>query len=249
MCDTLGWFRAAHFYRTIAVQDMIQVRVKLFGPAADAVGCSELEYALTPPATLAGLLELMSAKYPALGGRATSLRFAVNEAYAEPGAPLADGDEVAVIPPVSGGDWDPVVLTTDPIDTPALARLVADRSCGAVVTFQGVVRAEGPPANPLLALEYSAYEPMALRQMILIREQALEKFAIWEAALAHRLGRLAVGETSVAVVVAAPHRGDAFTACRWIIDTLKLDVPIWKKEVWTQGEATWADPETSSKSQ
>lgn len=231
------------------MRNMIHVKVRLFGPAADTVGGSELEYVLAPPATLGDLVELLFLRHPALGERAASLRFAVNEAYADPCTPLADGDEVAVIPPVSGGDWDPVVLTLEPIDTRALARLVADRSCGAVVTFEGVVRADGSSANPLSALEYSAHESMGLRQMIAIREQAIERFDIWEAVLAHRLGQLAVGEVSVAIVVSAPHRGAAFAACQWIIDAVKRDVPIWKKEIWTQGEATWADPALGKTSQ
>jgi len=110
------------------------------------------------------------------------------------------------------------------------------------VTFEGIVRAEGPAENPLAALEYSAYHSMALRLMNQIRAEALDRFEIEEAAMAHRTGRMSVGETSVVIAVSAPHRADAFEACRWIIDAVKIDVPIWKKEIWSRGESKWVDP-------
>jgi molybdopterin synthase catalytic subunit len=137
---------------------------------------------------------------------------------------------------------DPVELTRSAIDVTALIARVQDPACGGVVTFEGRVRAEGTADNPLVALEYSAYEDMALRQMRRLRDETLRRFAVRRVAIVHRLGRMEVGEVSVVIVVAAPHRADAFEACRWTIDELKRDVPIWKKEIWTRGETTWVDP-------
>lgn len=137
---------------------------------------------------------------------------------------------------------DPVELTRSPIDVAGLIARMQDSACGGVVTFEGRVRAEGTADNPLVALEYSAYEEMALRQMQRLREEARRRFAVRRVAIVHRLGRMEVGEVSVVIVVAAPHRADAFEACRWTIDELKRDVPIWKKEIWAGGGTTWVDP-------
>lgn len=271
------------------MQGMIHVVVRLFGPAADAVGAAQVEYALAAPAVLGNLVDLLMARYPKLAAGAGSLRYAVNEEYAEADAPLADGDEVAVIPPVGGGSGpfeapsrpegknapmpfsagervaspeppvggeragppaavgrrgqEPLVeVTTGAISAAAVSARAARPGCGAVVTFEGVVRPEGEADNPLVALEYSAHERMAVRVLGRIRAEALERFGVEQAAVVHRTGRLAVGEVAVVVAVAAGHRGEAFEACRWIIDALKIDVPIWKKEIWSRGESTWVDP-------
>lgn len=225
-----------------AMADMLRIIVRPFGPATDVLGSEPIEYALMPPATLGLLVELLVARHPGLRAFEGRLRFAVNEEYAGFDTVLREGDEVAVIPPVAGGGEEPVLLTDAPIDVAALARAVAGPACGAVVTFEGVVRAEGSPDNPLVALSYSAHPSMAVRQMRRLRKQARERFEIHDVAIAHRVGRLEIGEASVVVVVSAGHRGAAFDACRWVIDTLKQDVPIWKQEIWTQGEPTWVDP-------
>lgn len=222
--------------------DMIHVTVLLFGPAADAVGETQVEYAVGAPATVGSLVELMSARHPKLAARAASLRFAVNGEYADARTPLPDGAEVAVIPPVAGGAPTNVDLVEEPIDVRALVARVGGLEAGAVVIFEGTVRAEGPADNPLVALEYTAYDAMALRLLERLRDEALGRFEISAAAIVHRLGRLAVGEASVAIVVAAPHRAAAFEACQWLIDALKRDVPIWKKEIWSRGESTWVEP-------
>ena len=216
--------------------DLIDVRVRLFGPVQDIVGRDTLEYAVAQPATLGAVVEMLLASYPQLS--TARLRFAVNEEYAEMATPLNAGDEIAVIPPVAGGQ-NTVRLTHEKLDGGAIANSLADPACGAVITFEGIVRQDGPADNSLIALEYSAYESMALQQMRSLREEALKQFAIRDAAIVHRLGRMAIGETSVVIVVSAPHRKDAFEACRWLIEMLKRDVPIWKKEIWSQGEATW----------
>jgi molybdopterin synthase catalytic subunit len=134
-----------------------------------------------------------------------------------------------------------VRLTRETIDLLDLVGRVRSPEAGAICTFQGPVRAERPE-NPLLALEYSAYEEMALREMEKVRSEAMRRFPVTEVAIVHRLGRLEIGEVSVAIVVSAPHREAAFAACRYAIDELKQSVPIWKKEIWTTGETTWVDP-------
>lgn len=221
---------------------MIQVTVRLLGPAVEWVGDEVLSYHLMPPAQLATLIELLHIKYPRLAQRAAFLRYAVNNEYATPDHALADGDEVGIIPPVAGGSADLVRLTHACISVAELAPLVTTSACGGVVTFEGIVREETQADRPLVALEYSAYDAMAIKLMNALRDGARTRFAIHDAAIAHRLGRLEIGECSVAIVVVAAHRGDAFDACRWLIDTLKKDVPIWKKEIWSAGSPTWVDP-------
>ena len=135
-------------------------------------------------------------------------------------------------------------LTHDCIAAAELVSLVAHAGCGGIVSFEGIVRAEKSTSGSLEALEYSAYDEMALRWLDRIRAESLAKFEIHEAAIAHRLGRLAIGECSVAIVVAAAHRAAAFEACRHIIESIKKDVPIWKKELWSGGETRWTEPPT-----
>jgi molybdopterin synthase catalytic subunit len=166
---------------------------------------------------------------------------AVNEEYAKAGQVLEDGDEVAILPPVSGGAAEMVALVREAIDAEGVVRAIKAGADGAVCVFDGIVR-DNTRGRRTLHLDYEAYEEMALRQMRLLRSEAIEHFGVREVAIVHRLGRLVVGETSVLIVVASAHRGAAFEACRWVIDTLKKTVPIWKKEQFVDG-AVWADGE------
>jgi molybdopterin synthase catalytic subunit len=138
-----------------------------------------------------------------------------------------------------------VRLSREPIDLAALLPAASSPEAGAVAVFLGAVRAEGD-RDPLVALEYTAYEEMALREMERLREETIERFAITNLHLVHRLGRIAIGEISVAIVASAPHRGEAFAACRHAIDTLKSRVPIWKKEIRRSGESAWVEPNRSA---
>jgi len=141
---------------------------------------------------------------------------------------------------MSGSVPTPILLTREPISARALADAIRDGDAGAIATFEGTVRAERRDDGvELAALDYSAHEPMAVEQMNQLRERAQKQFEISHVAIAHRLGRLGIGEVSVAVAVAAPHRASAFEACRWIIDTLKVDVPIWKRDLWADGREEW----------
>jgi molybdopterin synthase catalytic subunit/molybdopterin converting factor small subunit len=173
-----------------------------------------------------------------------SAAIAVNQHYSARTHTLQDGDEVAILPPVSGGAaaGNPLVaLVRERIDTAAIERAIKSGADGAVCVFDGIVR-DNSRGRSTLHLDYEAYEEMALQQMHLLRSEAMEHFGVREVAIVHRLGRLVVGETSVFIAVASAHRGAAFDACRWVIDTLKKTVPIWKKEQFNDG-AAWADGE------
>lgn len=137
-----------------------------------------------------------------------------------------------------------ILLTREPIASNALAMLLRRPDAGAIAGFEGTVRAERrADGATLVALDYSAHEPMAVEQLSLLRERAMKEFTILDAAIAHRLGRLSLGEISVAVAVVSGHRAAAFEACRWLIDTLKADVPIWKKDIWADGREGWTSAE------
>jgi MoaE-MoaD fusion protein len=175
----------------------------------------------------------------------SSLAIAVNQCYAPHGCLLRDGDEVALLPPVSGGSepaFAPTVaLVTEPIDATALVEKIKQGEDGAVVVFDGIVR-NNTRGRRTLHLVYEAYEAMALRQMQSLAHEAIAAHSVRDVSIVHRLGKLAVGETSVLIVVSSAHRAQAFAACRWLIDTLKQTVPIWKKEFFEDG-AVWADGE------
>ncbi len=181
-----------------------------------------------------------------------SAAVAVNQEYAGGGVVLAEGDEVAILPPVSGGaaasNVDPhsqkpelVAIVRERIATETILEAVKAGGDGAVCLFDGIVR-DNTRGRRTLHLEYEAYEAMALKGMHGLRAEAIERFKVREVAVVHRLGRLAVGETSVLIAVASAHRGAAFDACRWVIDTLKKTVPIWKREQFADG-AVWTDGE------
>jgi molybdopterin synthase catalytic subunit len=166
---------------------------------------------------------------------------AVNQEYAAPDQILSDGDEVAILPPVSGGAEVLVQIVREPIQTEKIVSAIKSGGDGAVCVFDGIVR-DNTRGRATLHLDYEAYEEMALRQMHMLREEAIARFGVREIAIVHRLGRLFVGETSVLIAVASGHRGAAFDACRYVIDTLKKTVPIWKREQFADG-AVWADGE------
>ncbi len=198
--------------------------------------------------SVAGLLSKLCAEGIIAETALRSVAIAVNHAYASLDQILKDGDEVAILPPVSGGSnsADPehselVALVREPIDAAAIERAIKAGSDGAVCIFDGIVR-DNTRGRQTLHLDYEAYAEMALNQMRLLRSEAIEHYGVREVAIVHRLGRLAVGETSIFIAVSSAHRGAAFEACRWVIDTLKKTVPIWKKEQFVDG-AVWADGE------
>ncbi len=202
------------------------------------------------------LFALLQQRFPKLDAFRGSVALAVNLEYSDGKTVLRDNDEVALIPPVSGGATTDKPLTaevalpllsehaqvvSEPIQTAPILAAIKRPEDGAVAVFDGIVR-DNSRGRRTLYLDYSAYEPMALRQMEQLAQQALSRFAIREVRLVHRLGCLQIGESSVYIAVAAAHRAAAFDACRWLIDTLKTTVPIWKKEYFQDG-AVWADGE------
>jgi molybdopterin synthase catalytic subunit len=219
----------------------IRVRLLSFGPLKAVFGPEGTGREIPAGLTLADLLAQLTAEKLLDPAALASAAIAVNHEYATPDRPLVDGDEIAILPPVSGGAPELVALTRDPIDTPAILAAIKSGPDGAVCLFDGIVR-DNTRGRQTLHLDYEAYEEMALRQLHLLRAEALKLYAVREVAILHRLGRLLVGETSVLIVVASAHRGAAFDACRFVIDTLKKTVPIWKREQFADG-ALWADGE------
>jgi len=220
----------------------MHVRVLFFGVLKDLAGKSSDQLELPETAAVRDVLAHYESQFPRLKESLASLAVAVNQQYAGVETGLKSGDEVALLPPVSGGSGTRhASIVREPIDTQGVLSRIKDGADGAAVVFDGVVRNQTRGRNTLY-LDYEAYEEMALQQMESLAELALKQFQVREVALVHRLGRLEIGETSVLIVVASPHRAAAFDACRWLIDTLKRTVPIWKKEYFEDG-AVWADGE------
>ena len=167
-----------------------------------------------------------------LGDEPPGLLYAVNKAYAKSSQPLSDGDEVALIPPVSGVAFR---LTQGPVNLTSVVVEVVDEQAGAIATFLGTVRARSR-GRDVIALEYEAYEEMAEEVMVGIADELQKRYKLCKVAMSHRLGRVEVGETSVAIAVSAPHRQDALAACADAIEALKSEVPLWKKELYEGGE-------------
>lgn len=221
----------------------MHVRVLLFGVLKDLFpeGIESVE--VPAGATVATLLDHFRTLAPQQQALWASLAVAVNQQYAGLTQPLMDGDEVALLPPVSGGSSHAshVALMLEPIRPELLIRVLKQGEDGAVVTFDGIVRSNSRGRRTQY-LVYEAYEEMALKLMQSLAQEAQTRFAIRDVLLVHRLGKLEVGETSVLIAVASAHRAAAFDACRWLIDTLKTMVTIWKKEHFEDG-AVWADGE------
>ena len=222
---------------------MIIIRVLLFGAARDVLPekSSPLTLALNEPPTVASAFQQLVAKYPDLERFGRSLLFAVNQEYATPETELKENDELAIFPPVSGGNQDFFELTTEPIDVGSVPRRVVLPECGATVTLDGFAR-EWTKGRRTKYLVYEAYDPMAVSEMQRLGAEAHKRFDIAHIGIMHRTGRLEIGETSVVISVSAPHRKAAFEACEWAIRELKRTVPIWKKEVYEDGEE-WVKPQ------
>jgi molybdopterin converting factor subunit 1 len=228
----------------------VSIRVLFFGAARDVVNANHLELSLDAPATVSSAFQNLIARFAPLERFGRSLLFAVNQEYATPDTLLKENDELAVFPPVSGGSCDYrcpndfFELTTEPIDVGQVARRVVLPECGATVTLDGYAR-EWTKGKRTLYLVYEAYDSMALSEMERLGAEAHKQFEIAHLGIVHRTGRLEIGETSVVIAASAPHRKAAFEACEWAIKELKRTVPIWKKEVYENGEE-WVDPRQSA---
>ena len=223
------------------------MRVLLFARLRELAGVAGLDLQLPAGTTAAGVYSELARLHPGLNADPGGIRVAVNQEFSEWSAVLGDGDEVAFIPPVSGGGGGPLIeLTADVLDPRRLEAAVSHAGAGAICTFTGVVR-DNARGEAVTHLQYEAYAGMAQRQMEAIAAEIAEQWPDARVAMAHRTGRLEIGEASVVVSVSCPHRGEAIAACKWGIDRLKESVPIWKKEFAASG-AVWiegADPKKS----
>lgn len=227
----------------------MQVLVRFFAGHRDIVGQAEQTYQLPEGATVGTLWEELVSAHPRLKGFQGSLLYAVNEDFSSPETELHDGDEVAYIPPVSGGSASQPALfcvTNEPIEPAPLVKLVQTASDGAVVTFAGVGR-NNFAGRTSERLTYDAYVPLAERALAQVAKEARERWEIGEVAIHHRIGTIEIGESAVLVVVAAPHRQAAFAAAEYIMDRIKEIVPIWKREHWADGSEEWIGDEKTRK--
>ena len=220
----------------------MRVEVLLFAQLRDLAGQREVSVTLAEPASVQDAWDALLTGMPRLAGAAAALRVAVDEVYTGWQAPLHEGSVVAFIPPVSGGSGGEAVrawLSAEPLDAQAIEASVGGPQDGALCSFVGIVRGLSD-GRRTLRLEYQAYGSMAEEQLRQIGADTVRRFPISAIALAHRTGTLEVGQPSVVIAVAAPHRAPAFDACRHAIDTLKRDVPIWKRE-WGPDGAEWVE--------
>ena len=217
----------------------MQITVKLFGAVREAAGARELSVSLPEGARASDVWRRIAGDYPDVLPFEARLAVSVNLEVTSLDTELADGDEVAFLPPVAGGSGTACSLSERPLDVGAVVARVSGPGMGGIVTFIGTVRDQAR-GREIRHLEYESYPEMAEREMEKIAVAAAERWPGTRVAIAHRAGHLEIGDIAVVVVAAAPHRGEAFEACRYAIDTLKETVPIWKKEVATDGEY-WVD--------
>jgi molybdopterin synthase catalytic subunit len=230
------------------VEVAIAVRVRFFARLREQAGLETEEISLPAESTLADVYDAMRSLHPALEPDRKAVRAAVNQEFADWTAQVSEGDEVAFIPPVSGGAHPVGVLfelTERPLEARRLEAAVEHKGAGAICTFTGVVR-DHSRGRAVTHLEYEAYAEMATAQMKKIGDEIAERWPEARVAMAHRTGKLEIGEASVVVSASAPHRAEAIAACKWGIDRLKESVPIWKKEhaadgtFWIEGEESIA---------
>lgn len=221
---------------------MVRLTVRYYAAARDLAGTSEEQVDLGGDAhDTASVREALAERHPRLAGYLARMRLAVNGDFVEEGARVSDGDEVVVLPPVAGGNRDPLVsIREEPLSVDECMRAVAHASAGGICVFVGVVRdtAEG---KSVARLDYEAYTELALEEMRRILGRIEAANAGVRLAATHRVGELAVGDLAVVVAASAPHRAEAFAACREAIDAIKDTVPIWKKEWDAQGSAVWVN--------
>ena len=224
----------------------MHVRLLFFATLKDIIGSREMQLDVPAGSTVADVLTHLEGSYPRIKDYRPVVLTAINEEYVERGTRIEDGDEVAIFPPVSGGEVGSEVLminrpgelyqiTRDPIDAQKISRQLLRAEDGAICVFEGVVR-NNSKGKRTLHLVYEGYETMALKKLEEIGIFVRQAWDIGCIAIVHRLGHLDIRETSVAVIVTSAHRRAAFDACHYAIDKLKKVVPIWKKEFFEDGE-------------
>jgi molybdopterin converting factor subunit 1 len=223
---------------------VIRIRVLAFALLRERLGRGEIKLELPPGSRVMDMRRRLADSYPELQPLLSLVRVAVDGEYAEEETLLRDGSEVALVPPVSGGTdsrdcW--VEITAEPIEVPRWIQWVERPTVGAVVSFLGTVR-EWTQERRTAELFYEAYQPMAEQKLRELVRMAQDRFGLAAVAVVHRTGSLQPGDISVLIAVAAPHRQQAFDGCRFLIEALKQEVPIWKKEVWSDGTSEWVHP-------
>lgn len=219
----------------------MKIRIRYFASLREIVGSHEETVTVPDDSSVETVRNLLLVRYPLLEPVLTRSVNALNQKYVSAETKLHDGDELVFIPPMGGGSlpreiMEPIIqLTREPLNRDALLAAVSHPSVGGIVVFEGVVR-NNARGKQVQYLEYEAYTEMAEQEIRTILQEAQQRWGVERVAVAHRFGRLEIGEASVIIIVASPHRAEAFDACRYIIDTLKTTVPIWKKEVATTGE-------------
>ncbi len=226
----------------------MKINVKLFAILRDRAGASEVSVDLRDGATVADALEATVARFPEIRTLVPRAAYAVNRSYVAASVTLKEGDELAIIPPVSGGTDAPprdlIAILPTPLSVEAATTFVADAAAGGIDVFLGTTRDEtSTRGQKLLALDYEAYVEMAEQQLRDLATRAREKFPIVKLAIIHRVGKVGLAEPSVIIAISCPHRAETFDACRFLIDALKKEVAIWKKEIWSDGTGTWVHPE------
>ena len=219
----------------------MHITARFFALHRDIVGASKLDLEVEPGSTAGDLWTQLGERYPRLQPATRSLMFAVNQEYVDPAAELHEGDEVAFIPPVSGGSegsFRPFMVTERPLQSEPLTAYVQTPADGAIVLFAGVAR-DNSGGRATAHLDYEAYAPMAEPVLAQIAAEAAERWEIGRVAVHHRTGQLEIGATAVLVAVAAPHRHGAFEAAEYIMDRIKEIAPIWKRETWADGSSEW----------
>ncbi|MDR6227545.1 molybdopterin converting factor subunit 1 [Desmospora profundinema] len=225
----------------------MEIRILLFAAVAETIGQRSITLQLPPNASVRDLVHRLEEEYPKA---AEQIRFAViarNQEYADPDETIHPGDEIALIPPVSGGETDEpslFAITEEPLSADRLIAQVSNPQAGAVLTFAGTVR-EFTDGRRTVHLEYEAYAPMAIREMKAIAQEIHQQWPGVRVAMVHRVGKLEPEEISVLIAVASPHRPESFEAGRYAIERLKESVPIWKKEIWEDG-TQWQGSQTGT---
>jgi molybdopterin converting factor subunit 1 len=212
----------------------MQVNVLLFAALAERADRRALTVHLEESATVSTLLEEIGRQHPELTDLLPSCFVSVNQEYAHAETKIQDGDEIAILPPVSGGENERFQITDQPLSADTLIKLVSNPRAGAVLTFVGTVR-EFTQGQRTVSLTYEAYAPMAVQKMKQIADEIRQRWPQAEVAMHHRIGDLAIEDIAVIIAVATPHRNESFEAGRYAIERLKQIVPIWKKEIWEDG--------------
>ncbi|MEJ2084065.1 MAG: molybdenum cofactor biosynthesis protein MoaE [Acidobacteriota bacterium] len=221
----------------------MRVRVLTFATAREAVGTSEIELEIADGSKISDLADRLKTDFPSLEPIWTRLAIALDGEITTPSAQLHDGAEIALLPPVSGGSPTRASLVDAPIDPTSVVAEVSSGRAGATVLFLGTVR-ESHRGRSVTKIFYDAYRPMALRVLERIASELETEDDSIRIHIVHRLGELSVGEASVAIVVASPHRAAAFRICQMTLERLKRETPIWKQEHYSDGDTTWREDES-----